>query len=155
MRKLLRVMIAWLVTLPLILSPISVAAGAAAVRIKFRKGRSTASVRGTIVGYGTKDYVIRATAGQWMTLRLTSRHPSAYFVILTSNEQPAEMFGTVEWTKELAVTGNYLIRVLLMRSAARMKGARADYTLKVEIKNSDSSASVAAASPESKRIGKS
>ncbi len=39
-----------------------------------------------------------------------------------------------EWSEKLSESGDYLIRVLMMRAGARRKAATANYTLSVSIR---------------------
>ena len=103
-------------------------------RVKFQRGRSSTVVRGTISGFDTRDYLIGARAGQVMTLRLSSTNPYTNFVIYSINERPTDMNETTEWSEKLSESGDYLIRVLMMRAGARRKGATANYTLNVSIR---------------------
>ena len=112
---------------------VSTAAQSNPQRIHFVRGHSSTIVSGRIAGFDTKDYVIGASAGQQMTLRLKSSKPGAYFVIYSINGRATEMNETTEWSERLSESGDYLIRVLMMRSAARRKGAVASYTLSVAI----------------------
>ena len=41
---------------------------------------------------------------------------------------------TTEWSESLSESGDYLIRVFMMRSAARRKGAAANFTLSISIR---------------------
>ena len=103
-------------------------------RVKFQRGRSSTVVRGTILGFETRDYLIGAKAGQVMTLRLSSTNRYTNFVIYSINERPTDMNETTEWSEKLSESGDYLIRVLMMRAGARRKGATANYTLNVSIR---------------------
>ena len=126
--------LAWAVTiLMLLVVPLSIFAQGAPERVRFQSGHSSATLRGRIVGFGTKDYVVEAKAGQAMTLRLSSANPSTYFVIYSINGRATDMNETREWSDSLSETGDYLIRVFMMRSAARRKGAAANFTLSISI----------------------
>ena len=113
---------------------VSTAAQSNPQRIHFVRGHSSTIVSGRIAGFDTKDYVIGASAGQQMTLRLKSSKPGAYFVIYSISGRATEMNETTEWSERLSESGDYLIRVFMMRSAARRKGAVASYTLSVAIR---------------------
>ena len=65
-----------------------------------------------------------------------SHHTNPYtnFVIYSINERPTDMNETTEWSEKLSESGDYLIRVLMMRAGARRKGATANYTLSVSIR---------------------
>jgi hypothetical protein len=80
-----------------------------------------------------KDYVIGAREGQVMTLRLHSPNPYAYFVVYTINGRATDMNETTEWSETLKETGDYVIRVFMVRAGAKRKGA-ASYTLSVAIR---------------------
>ena len=121
-------------TVAIILSAlVSVAAQDNPQRIHFARGRSSIIVSGRIAGFDSKDYIVGANAGQQMTLRLKSSNPGAYFVIYSINGRATDMSETTEWSERLSESGDYLIRVFMMRSAARRKGAVARYTLSIGI----------------------
>ena len=63
----------------------------------------------------------------------SSANPSTYFVIYSINGRATDMNETREWSDSLSETGDYLIRVFMMRSAARRKGAAANFTLSISI----------------------
>ena len=119
-------------SLPVALAAL-VPAQSRAERVRFRRGSSSAVLRGRISGFGTRDYLINAKAGQLMTLRLSSSNPYTHFVIYSINERPTDMNETTEWSERLTESGDYLIRVLMVRAGARRRGALADYTLNVSI----------------------
>ena len=118
----------------LLASPLSSWAQSKLERVKFQRGRSSTVVRGTILGFETRDYLIGAKAGQVMTLRLSSTNRYTNFVIYSINERPTDMNETTEWSEKLSESGDYQIRVLMMRAGARRKGATANYTLNVSIR---------------------
>jgi hypothetical protein len=106
-----------------------------AERVKFLKGTSSATVKGIINGYDYKDYLIKANADQAMSLRLKSNNSSNYFVVFTPEEGADNLANeSTEWTGYLPMTGDYKIRVFLMRSEARRKGASAAFTLTITIR---------------------
>ncbi len=119
-------------SLPLALVAL-VSAQSRAERVRFRRGSSSAVLKGRISGFGTRDYLINAKAGQLMTLRLSSSNPYTHFVIYSINERPTDMNETTEWSERLTESGDYLIRVLMVRAGARRRGAISDYTLTVSI----------------------
>src|ERR1700686_103915 len=102
-------------------------------RIRFPRGRSSTTVSGRIVGFDMKDYVVGANAGQEMTLHLKAPNPANYFVIYSINGKPTDMNETTDWSVQTTESGDYVIRVFMMRSAARRKGAVANYTLSISI----------------------
>ena len=130
-----RLDLAWAVMiLMLLVLPLSIFAQGAPERVRFQGGHSSATLKGRIVGYGTKDYVVGAKAGQVMDLHLLSSNQSAYFVIYSINGRATDMNETTVWSENLSESGDYLIRVFMMRSAARRKGAAANFTLSISIR---------------------
>ena len=126
--------VTFLLSVTIILSSlVSVAAQSNPQRIRFARGHSSTTISSRIAGFDTKDYVVGASAGQEMTVRLKSSNPGAYFVIYSINGRATDMNETTEWSERLSESGDYLIRVFMMRSAARRKGAVASYTLSVAI----------------------
>ena len=121
-------------TLMLLVLPLSIFAQGAPQRVRFQSGHSSATLKGRIIGFDTKDYVVEARAGQAMAVRLSSSNPSTYFVIYSINGRATDMNETTEWSENLSESGDYLIRVFMMRSAARRKGAAANFTLSISIK---------------------
>jgi hypothetical protein len=121
-------------TLMLLVLPLSIFAQGAPQRVRFQSGHSSATLKGRIIGFDTKDYVVGAKAGQAMALRLSSSNPGAYFVIYSINGRATDMNETTVWSENLSESGDYLIRVFMMRSAARRKGAAAHFTLSISIR---------------------
>ena len=104
-----------------------------AERVRFSPGRTSTVLRGRIIGFNTKDYLIGAKAGQIMTLQLSSPNPYAYFVVYSINGRPTDMNETTKWSETLTETGDYVVRVFMMRAGARRRGAAATYKLNVTI----------------------
>ena len=123
-----------LTILMMLVLPLSIFGQGAPQRVRFQTGHSSATLKGRIVGFDTKDYVVGAKAGQAMAVRLTSSHASTYFVIYSINGRATDMNETTEWSETLSESGDYLIRVFMMRPAARRKGAAANFTLSISIK---------------------
>ena len=103
-------------------------------RVQFAKGADSAVVNGTIKGYQTVDYVLHAAAGQSMNVSLATKNTATYFNILAPGETEVAFFnGSVngnQYEGTLAGTGDYRIRVYMMRSAARRNEA-ANYRLEM------------------------
>jgi hypothetical protein len=119
--------------LMLLFLPLSIFPQGAPQRVRFHSGHSSATLKGRIVGFDTKDYVVGAKAGQVMDLHLSSSNQSTYFVIYSINGRATDMNETTVWSENLSESGDYLIRVFMMRSAARRKGAAANFTLSISI----------------------
>jgi len=108
-------------------------------RVQFKKGTTTATIKGHIKGYETVDYLLGAKAGQHMNVSLATKHGATYFNILAPGENEVAMFNAsvsqIQYEGALPASGDYKIRVYMMRSAARRNEA-ASYTLTVGITGS-------------------
>ena len=105
------------------------------VRVKFAKGKSSATIKGRIQGYEYVDYIVGASQGQTLTAKVSSASQWAQFVVFDSNEENLEgSIGDTDFKAKLPQTGDYKIRVLMPRAEARRKGSMADYSLWIEIK---------------------
>lgn len=108
-------------------------------RVQFKKGATTATIKGHIKGYETVDYLLGAKAGQHMNVSLATKHGATYFNILAPGENEVAMFNASvsqnQYEGALPASGDYKIRVYMMRSAARRIEA-ASYTLTVGITGS-------------------
>lgn len=107
-----------------------------AERITFAKGQSSAIRKGRIVGYDFKDYVLRAGANQELSVKLESRNSYANVVVFEKKGNSLENLTQeeTEWTGTLPASGDYVIRVLMVRAGARRKGVMAAYTLRIAIR---------------------
>lgn len=103
-------------------------------RVQFAKGATSATVEGTIKGYETVDYLLRAGQGQYMNVSMATDNSASYFNILAPGETAVAFFnGSTsenQFEGELPATGDYRIRVYLMRSAAR-RNEVANYRLEM------------------------
>jgi hypothetical protein len=108
-------------------------------RVQFKKGATTATIKGSIKGYETVDYLLGAKTGQHMNVSLATKHGATYFNILAPGENEVAMFNAStsqnQFEGALPASGDYKIRVYMMRSAARRSEA-ASYTLTVGITGS-------------------
>ncbi len=113
--------------------------------VHFAPGTSGATIQDRITGYEVVRYVLGASAGQRMTIALTTGHTSTYFNVVqpSAPQGPAlarsEMAGTNPMVPDLnrfdgvlPETGDYVIEVWMYRSAAR-RGDVADFTLDIAI----------------------
>ena len=103
-------------------------------RVRFERGKSSATIRGHINGYDVQDYVVSAKAGQQMSILITGSNPETYFVLYTINGRATDMSEMDHYSFQTTESGDYVIRVLMMRSAARRKGASSNYALTISIK---------------------
>lgn len=103
------------------------------VRVQFAKGKSSATVSGQLAGYDTVDYLLNARAGQKMTVNVSSNSTFLTPVIIGPQEEPiCPEPCEVPWNGTLPVSGDYHIRVGLVRAEARRNG-KANYTVTVRI----------------------
>jgi hypothetical protein len=105
-------------------------------RVQFAKGASSAVINGTIRGPQIVDYVLHAGQGQYMSVSMATDNGASYFNIMAPGETEVAFFnGSVsdnQYEGTLAATGDYKIRVYLMRSAARRNEA-ANYRLEIAV----------------------
>lgn len=90
-------------------------------RITFAPGATSATVSGSVQGYETRDYVLKAQAGQQMTVNLRSN--SSFMQVAVFSPQGETLSVGTNWTGTLPSSGDYLVRVLLVRAEARRNGA--------------------------------
>ncbi len=92
-------------------------------RISFNKGANSATVTGSVKGYGIIDYMLNVRAGQPLNISMSTDNRSNYFNIMEPGEDDAAIFvGSTNGDQFEGVTkksGDYRIRVYLMRNAAR------------------------------------
>ncbi len=105
-------------------------------RVKFEPGANAAHVAGSIKGYKIVDYILSASKGQYMNVSMATKNSSAYFNILAPGSEDAAFFiGSTSGNQYEGVaseTGDYRVRVYLMRNAAR-RGAVAKYKLELVV----------------------
>ena len=111
------------------------AVGQTKQRVRFAAGSHGASLPGTVRGYAYRDYLVKASAGQKMSLSLTASEPATVMTVFLPNGDNLD--GATEadqFRGELPTSGDYVVRVLMMRSAARRKGSISNFTLKISIR---------------------
>ena len=103
--------------------------------VAFPRGASSTVVSGTIVGDQTRDYVVRASAGQVMKVAKTGA-PIVYFNILAPGSNDEAIFtGSSDGNSfggTLGASGAYKIRVYQMRASAR-RGERGAFKLAISV----------------------
>jgi hypothetical protein len=103
-------------------------------RVQFKAGSNSAVKEGTIKGSETIDYVLNAKKGQSANISLASKSGSIYFNILEPGQNEVAIFnGSTsgnQFEGTLNKSGDYKIRVYLMRSAAR-NNETANYRLEM------------------------
>lgn len=115
--------------------------------VHFTKGASSTVVKGRIKGYRYIDYVVRAAAGQTLSVEMQTGNGANYFNILPPGSSDVAMFvGSTsgnQFSGVLPADGDYVIRVYLMRSAAR-RNESANYMLTVGVSGQPLAATPAA-----------
>lgn len=104
-------------------------------RIQFAAGTTGTSLDGQIKGTEIVDYLIGAAAGQRLKIDFSTDNLSAYFNLLPDSDPTALHIGSVSgnsYDGTLLNSGDYRIRVYLMRNAAR-RGEVANYTIALSI----------------------
>jgi len=103
-------------------------------QVQFAKGATSAVINGQVKGDSDVDYLVRAGAGQTLTVTLKRTNPQNYFNI---NPPESDLSMFVGQTGEnfkgvLPTDGNYTVRVYLMRPAAR-RNESSNYTLTISV----------------------
>ncbi len=106
-------------------------------RVTFAKGASSATIKGTLKGGADVDYLVRAAAGQKLEVKLQGTNPQNEFNVLPPGSTNVAMFvssmtGARSWSGVLPSDGDYVIRVYLMRPAAR-RNESSKYALTVAV----------------------
>jgi hypothetical protein len=131
MRSLSFVFLVWLVAA----LPVLAADGIREESVHFKPGTSGTTLKGRLHGDQDIDYVLGARAGQRMTVDLNTDNRQNYFNILPPGSDEAIFVGSSagnHFTGTLPDSGDYRIRVYLMRPAAR-RGETANYRLGIKI----------------------
>jgi hypothetical protein len=120
----------------LVTAPVAAAEGGIREQqVQFKKGESGTTIKGSIKGDQTVDYKLRANAGQTMVVKFKPSNASAYFNVLPPGSDEAIFIGSTsgnDFSGNLVASGEYTIRVYLMRNAAR-RNESAKYTLDIGV----------------------
>jgi len=104
-------------------------------RVAFARGASSATIKGQMKGDADVDYVVRAAAGQTLSVTLKGSNRSNYFNVLPPGSADVAMYVGQDggpYTGMLPADGDYKVRVYLMRSAAR-RNEVSNYELTVSV----------------------
>jgi len=105
-------------------------------RIQFEKGRSGSTIEASITGSEIVDYLLNVQEGQVLNVSMATDNAANYFNIMEPEEEYVAIFnGSVNenmFEGILKKSGDYRIRVYLMRSAAR-RNEKANYRLEVNV----------------------
>ncbi|MGB9182301.1 MAG: hypothetical protein WCB68_23935 [Pyrinomonadaceae bacterium] len=100
-------------------------------RINFKRGQTSASVRGSLRGMNEmKVFLVRAKAGQHMRVEIVGDGATVGYVTAPSGKQEG-MPGGVVFDDELKETGDYR---LLVKEHNMAEGWRGHFILKVEVR---------------------
>ncbi|WP_224482815.1 hypothetical protein [Robertkochia aurantiaca] len=96
-------------------------------------------IQDQLKGYKIRDYLFNARAGQLLEVEMTTDNLANYFNIMEPQEEFVAVFNSSidgnEFRGTLNGTGEYRIRVYLMRSAAR-RDENAQYELRLKLEDS-------------------
>jgi hypothetical protein len=108
-------------------------AGIRQEQVQFAKGASSAVIKGQLKGDAMVDYVVRAAAGQTLSVTLQKTNAQNYFNVMPPGSTGSAMFvGDTgeDYSGVLPADGDYVVRVYLMRPAAR-RGESSNYTVTI------------------------
>ncbi|HPU14717.1 MAG TPA: hypothetical protein PK808_01430 [Polymorphobacter sp.] len=111
------------------------AAAQQVVPVTFAKGKSAATLTGSIKGDQDRSYTIDARAGQTLTVTLKATKGSAEMNVWAPGNDTALSVGAADpykFTGVLPTTGRYKVQVYQMRASAR-RGETTSYTLTVAV----------------------
>jgi hypothetical protein len=134
----MRTLLAAAAAVPILLQPTAASAQPAPPRqerVTFAKGASSATINGQLKGDVDVDYVIRAAAGQTLSVSLKVSNRSNYFNVLPPGSTDVAMHVGQDgepYTGMLPADGDYAVRVYLMRNAAR-RNEVSNYTLTISV----------------------
>ena len=116
-------------------------------RVRFEPGATSAVVEASITGDEIVDYVLAARQGQYANISMATDNGANYFNILAPGEREVAMFNGAnaenQFEGTLPASGDYTVRVYLMRSAARRHEV-AKYRLEMIVAAADQGATPAA-----------
>jgi hypothetical protein len=128
------------------------AAAQQVVPVTFAKGKSSATVSGSIKGDQDRTYTVDARAGQTLKVTLKSTKGGAEMNVWAPGNDTALTVGAVDpynFTTSMPANGRYRIQVYQMRASAR-RGETANYTLTIAITGAAPKASSDALVPGTK-----
>jgi hypothetical protein len=102
-------------------------------RVSFARGATDTTVRGTIRGYETVNYLLSASAGQRLVASFQTDNPRAFFNVTPPGAVEAMFIGSAMGNQFDAIIpsrGDYIITVYLMRNAAQ-RGELSNYYLTI------------------------
>lgn len=122
--------------------------------VQFAKGKSGATIKGSLTGDQTIDYTLRAAAGQTMTVKLSGGSSVYHNVLPPGSTGEALFVGSRDGnrsTTTLPASGEYTLRIYQMGNAAS-SGKRSNFTLDVAIAGGAPQAAAAQSSSEDDKM---
>lgn len=104
------------------------------IRVRFARGTSSATVTGSVRGFQYKDYVVGASAGQNMRVRLDQNTNAVFTIFQPGGDNLDTAAETDEYDGALPASGDYVVRVMMMRNEARRRGSFTNYRLTISIR---------------------
>lgn len=104
-------------------------------QVSFARGAESATVRGSIRGYAYRDHIVSAREGQ--TISVSVKSPNTFTVFSIFLPDGTNLDGAIQmdsFTGELPASGDYVIRVGMMRAEARRRGSVSNYSLNIKIR---------------------
>lgn len=102
-------------------------------RVQFAKGKSSKTIKGTLKGDQSRQFVVNLRAGQTITVKLVASNASTYFNVTAPGAQEAMFIGSTSGNTMQDVipsSGDYTIDLYMMRNAAR-RGAVTNFTITI------------------------
>jgi len=101
-------------------------------RVKFQRGKTTTVIRSVARTPGIYEWVVRARAGQHMTLHLTSSNKGVELSVYgPKDENPDDALGVYDWEGDLGISGDYTIILINNREGGPRNPT---YRLEVTVK---------------------
>lgn len=126
-------------------APLAATAGECREEVMFKKGASSAQVKGQISGYGYCDYLLRAKKGQLLSVKSSSTKADIML------QGPMETLLNDGEPVTLSADGLYTVRVLMPRALAR-KTQKEAYSLDIAITTPTTPAATAQAPQQAATI---
>jgi len=104
--------------------------------VAFARGQTSTVVNGFIVGRQYRDYIVRASAGQTMAVRVVRARPTISFNVLAPGSRDVALYnsstGGNSYSGRLTRGGPYRIRVYQDRSSG-MRGERSPFVVSISV----------------------
>jgi hypothetical protein len=126
-------------------------AGETTKTVQFAKGKSSATLSGSIKGDNSVNYMLNAKAGQTISIEFEPSNASCYFNFLEPGSDSASFIGSTsgnEYSGVLEASGDHTTQVYLMRNAAR-RNETCKYSITFEVTGGGTDAPAAAAAAPS------